>query len=95
MNKIFRNGLLMLAVGAFVASCADYNELDGYKADPDAEILAGLPSVDAGTLRAYYDRNVLPAPVVWIIVGDRKTLPMNEIARFGTIVELEKKDIYK
>ena len=35
MNKIFRNGLLMLAVGAFVASCADYNELDGYKADPD------------------------------------------------------------
>ena len=67
----------------------------GYKADPDTEILAGLPSVDAGTLRAYYDKNVLPAPVVWIIVGDRKMLPMDEIARYGTIVELEKKDIYK
>ncbi len=70
-------------------------ERRGYKADPDVEILAGLPSVDAGTLRAYYDKNVLPAPVVWIIVGDRKMLPMNEIARYGTIVELEKKDIYK
>ena len=65
------------------------------EAFPDAEILAGLPSVDSGTLRAYYDKNVLPAPVVWIIVGDRKMLPMNEIARYGTIVELEKKDIYK
>ena len=67
----------------------------GYKADPDKEVLDNLFSVDSAALRAYYEANVIPAPIVWIIVGDRKTLPMDEIARFGTIVELEKKDIYK
>lgn len=35
MKKIFRNSLLMLATGAFAVSCADYNETDNFKADPD------------------------------------------------------------
>ena len=35
MIKIFRNGLMMLAAGALVVSCADYNDLGGFKADPD------------------------------------------------------------
>ena len=33
MKKNFRNGLLMLAAGALVVSCADYNDLGGFKAD--------------------------------------------------------------
>ncbi len=35
MIKIFRNGLMMLAAGALVVSCADYNDLGGFKAEPD------------------------------------------------------------
>ena len=76
------------------SSVSNYERL-GYKSDPDKEVLENLSSIDAATLKAYYDANVIPAPVAWIIVGDRKTLPMDEIARFGTIVEFEKKDIYK
>lgn len=34
MKKIVRNGLLMLAVGTLVVSCADYNVTDDFKADP-------------------------------------------------------------
>jgi len=67
----------------------------GYTEDPDKEVLEYLPAVDAAALRKYYEANVLPAPVVWIIVGDRKALPMDDIARFGRIVELKKDDIYK
>ena len=76
------------------SSVSNYERL-GYKSDPDKEVLENLSSIDAATLKAYYDANVIPAPVAWIIVGDRKTLPMEEIARYGTIVEFEKKDIYK
>ena len=76
------------------SSVSNYERL-GYKSDPDKEVLENLSSIDAATLKAYYDANVIPAPVAWIIVGDRKTLPMDEIARYGTIVEFEKKDIYK
>ena len=35
MNKIFRNGLMMLAAGALAVSCADYNDLGGFSAEPD------------------------------------------------------------
>ncbi len=70
-------------------------ELMEYKENPDKEILENLPSVDSAALREYYERAVAPAPVVWILVGDRKSLPMNEIASYGKLVELKKADIYK
>ena len=34
MNTLFRNGLMMLAAGAFAASCADYNETNNFYAEP-------------------------------------------------------------
>ena len=67
----------------------------GYTADPDKEVLENLSSIDAARLREYYETNVAPAPTVWIIVGDRKALPMADIASYGKIVELKKEDIYK
>ena len=41
MNKMLKNGFLMLAAGAFAVSCADYNETNNFSApadptDPDA-----------------------------------------------------------
>ena len=67
----------------------------GYTADPDKEVLENLSAIDAAYLRNYYETNVAPSPVVWIIVGDRKALPMDDIASYGKIVELKKEDIYK
>ena len=76
------------------AAVQNYERL-GYKADPDKEILDNLSSVDAASLKAYQEKNVVPAPIAWIIVGDRKSLPMAEIAGYGKLVELKKEDIYK
>jgi predicted Zn-dependent peptidase len=67
----------------------------GYTSDPDTDVLANLQAIDATALRSYYEKAVAPAPTVWIIVGDRKTLPMDDIARYGRLVELKKEDIYK
>ena len=67
----------------------------GYTADPDKDVLDNLSSIDSAALREYYDKSVAPTPLTWIIVGDRKTLPMDEIARYGRLVEFKKEDIYK
>lgn len=76
------------------ATVSNYDRL-GYTEDPDKVILDNLQGIDAAALRAYYEKAVAPAPVVWVIVGDRKAMPMDEIARYGTVVELKKADIYK
>ena len=67
----------------------------GYTADPDKDVLDNISSIDSAALKTYYDKSVAPTPIAWIIVGDRKTLPMDEIARYGRLVEFKKEDIYK
>ena len=51
MNKIFRNLSLMLVAGALVASCADYNETDNFKADPDPSFV--IPYKDLKPVKSY------------------------------------------
>ena len=58
MNKIFRNGLLMLAAGAFVVSCADYNETDNFYAEPDPTVTA--PYNNLGAVKSYINRDLYP-----------------------------------
>ena len=58
MNRIFRNGLLMLAAGAFAVSCADYNVTDDFKADPDPSFVE--PYKDLGPVKSYIDREKYP-----------------------------------
>ena len=49
MKKIFRNSLLMLAAGALAVSCADYNETDNFKADPDPSYVIPYKDLSPGT----------------------------------------------
>lgn len=55
MNKILKNGLLMLAVGAFVVSCADYNVTDDFTAEPDPTFVE--PYKDYAPVKSYIDRS--------------------------------------
>ncbi|MBO4607636.1 MAG: endo-1,4-beta-xylanase [Prevotella sp.] len=58
MNKFLRNGLFMLAAGALVVSCADYNVTDDFKADPDPSFVE--PYKDLGPIKSYIDRAQYP-----------------------------------
>ena len=58
MKKMFRNSLLMLAAGAFVVSCADYNVTDDFKAEPDPTYVE--PYKDLAPVKSYIDRNAFP-----------------------------------
>lgn len=58
MNKNFRNGLLMLAAGALVVSCADYNDLGGFKADPDPSFVE--PYKNLAPVKSYLNSEKYP-----------------------------------
>ena len=58
MKKIFRNTLMMLAAGAFAVSCADYNETNNFKADPDPTVIPHYTDLDA--VKSYIDRENYP-----------------------------------
>ena len=54
----FWNGLLMLAAGALVVSCADYNVTDDFRAEPDPSFVE--PYKDLGPVKSYIDRDKYP-----------------------------------
>ncbi len=58
MNTFFRNGLLVLAAGMLVASCADYNVTDDFKADPDPTFVE--PYKDLAPVKSYINREQFP-----------------------------------
>ena len=58
MKKLFKSGLLMLAVGAIVVSCADYNETDNFTAQPDPSFVE--PYKDLNPVKSYIDRAAYP-----------------------------------
>ncbi|MBP5375135.1 MAG: endo-1,4-beta-xylanase [Bacteroidaceae bacterium] len=58
MKKLIRNGLLMLAAGALVVSCADYNVTDDFKAEKDPTYQE--PYKDLDPVKSYIDRITYP-----------------------------------
>ena len=55
MKKIYRNSLLLLATGAFVASCANYDITDDFTAQPDPTYQE--PYKDYAPVKSYIDRS--------------------------------------
>ena len=58
MKKIFRNTLLILAAGALAVSCADYNETDNFKAEPDPAYV--VPYQELNPVKSYINREQYP-----------------------------------
>ena len=70
-------------------------ECIGYEEDPNREILENLDGITAESLRSYYEKKIRTAPASYIIVGDKKSLPMGEIAKFGNLVEMKRNQVYR
>ena len=58
MNRIFRNCLFMIAAGALVAACADYNVTDDFSANPDPSYIE--PYKDLAPVKSYINRETYP-----------------------------------
>ena len=69
--------------------------MEGHEADPNGVKVALLPSLTAADVASYHRQHVSPNQRVWLVIGDRRTTDMNALARYGTLVELRKDDIYR
>ena len=58
MKRLIRNITFMLAAGALVASCADYNVTDDFRAEPDPSFVE--PYKDLAPVKSYIDRAKYP-----------------------------------
>ena len=58
MNRLYRNGLLLLVAGTLAVSCADYNVTDDFKADPDPSFVE--PYKEYAPVKSYIDRVAYP-----------------------------------
>lgn len=58
MNRLFRNGLLMLVAGALAVSCAYYNDTDDFTAEPDPSFTQPYKNLDP--VKSYIDRSQYP-----------------------------------
>ncbi len=73
---------------------ANYKE-EGYNEDPNKGIVKNIPLLGMSDITSYYKDNIQNQPRAIIIVGNKKMLPLKEIARYGHIIELKKSDIYR
>ncbi|MCQ2242928.1 MAG: endo-1,4-beta-xylanase [Bacteroidaceae bacterium] len=58
MKKIYKKSLYMLVAGALVASCADYNDMNNFTAEPDPSFI--LPYAEYKPIKSYIDREANP-----------------------------------
>ena len=69
--------------------------LEGYEHHPDQAIAEKTTEVSAQQIMDYHRQHVADNKRVWIVIGDRKQTDFNELSRYGKVIELKKKDIFK
>ncbi len=69
--------------------------MKGYDCDPAEEFLQDMITMDIQDISRFYQEQVSGRPVVYVIVGNLKRIDMKKLAEYGTIVEVQKKEIYK
>lgn len=67
----------------------------GYDDDPARASMAALEPLGPADVLAFYDAFVRPAKRVTIVVGDIKKLDLSVLGRYGRVVELKKKDVFR
>ena len=90
--NVINNGYpVFRSLGGFVAAC----RLKGYTNDPDSATLSLLPTLGIEDVTRFYRTHVQTVPTSYIIVGDKRKLNMEQLKRYGSVVELKRDDIYR
>lgn len=67
---------------------------EGYTEDPNIRFLSDLDRLTMEDIVAFYRENIKNRPVVYAIVGNARQIDKKKLAAFGTIVNVNKKEIY-
>lgn len=90
-HSVNNNRPAFRAIGRHVAGLRSA----GYDDDPARASMAALEPLGPADVMAFYDDFVRPAKRVTVIVGDRRKLDFNALSRYGRVVELKKKDVFR
>ena len=69
--------------------------MEGFDRDPAEEFLRDIATMDMQDISRFYREQISGRPVVYVIAGNRKQIAMKKLAKYGTIIKVKKKDIYK
>lgn len=69
--------------------------MEGFDRDPAEEFLRDIATMDMQDISRFYRDQISGRPVVYVIAGNRKHIDMKKLAKYGTIIKVKKKDIYK
>lgn len=69
--------------------------MEGFDRDPAEEFLRDIATMDIQDISRFYREQISGRPVVYVIAGNRKHIDMKKLAKYGTIIKVKKKDIYK
>ena len=89
-----RSSWLMLARKDDLARLAS-TRMEGFDRDPAEEFLRDIATMDMQDISRFYREQISGRPVVYVIAGNRKHIDMKKLAKYGTIIKVKKKDIYK
>jgi predicted Zn-dependent peptidase len=67
----------------------------GYKEDPMKSRMPVYPTLQFSDILDFYAKNVKGKPVVVAITGNKSKINMAKLAKFGKIVEVDMKTVYK
>lgn len=69
--------------------------MEGFDRDPAEEFLRDIATMDMQDISRFYQEQISGRPVVYVIAGNRKHIDMKKLAKYGTIIKVKKKGIYK
>ncbi|MGQ9847602.1 MAG: M16 family metallopeptidase [Bacteroidales bacterium] len=70
-------------------------KLLGYQHDPNQEKILIYYEMKFDDIVKFYQENIQKKPMVVVIVGDKKRIDMKKLSRYGKIVTLKKKDVFR
>lgn len=67
----------------------------GYKEDPRTSLAQLVPSLTTADMVDFYQQNIRQQPRAYFIIGNKKQLDLQALAKYGRVVELKKEDIMR
>jgi len=78
-----------------VSSKVEKWKLLGYDQDPAVTKMPVYQSLEFSDIVKYYEKNLKDKPVVIAIVGDKSKIDMEKLAKFGKLIKIKEKKLYK
>lgn len=69
--------------------------MEGYETDPNHLFIRDLNHLDMTDVLTFYEQHVKGKPVTYVVVGNSRKIDMNELAKFGEVIHIKAKDIFK